>query len=143
MVEKFVLSRKQWVLGKIAFFKNIGSKQIRRFSQKDYLENKEAALALALERIEHYSKFYGFSPQRVLVKNQKTRWGSCSHRGNLNFNYKILFLPQNLRDYIVVHELCHLKELNHSRKFWQLVAKAIPDYADTRKDLRNHELFYK
>lgn len=143
IVEKFIADKKQWVRDKIQFFKSVDSKAIRTFSRKDYLENKDKALALVNERIEFYNKIYGFSFNKVFIKNQKTRWGSCSCRQNLNLNYKIVFLPQNHQDYIIVHEMCHLKEFNHSGKFWALVEKALPDYLEIRKGFRSQELFYR
>jgi predicted metal-dependent hydrolase len=88
------------------------------------------------QRIEYYNQYYGFKYNKINIKNQKTRWGSCSKKGNLNFNYKILFLSAETRDYIVVHELCHLKEFNHSKKFWNLVAETIPNYLQIRKNLK-------
>lgn len=90
-----------------------------------------------MQKVEAYSAVYGFRASRISIRNPKTRWGSCSEKGNLNFSYKLLFLPDVLADYIVVHELCHLAELNHSAKFWQLVAKTLPDYKERRKALRN------
>ncbi len=74
--------------------------------------------------------------------NQRTKWGSCSKKGNLNFNYKIALMPEKIADYIVVHELCHLKEFNHSRKFWNLVVKIIPDYLEIKKELKNKSLIF-
>ncbi len=136
-VEKFLADKKQWLYSKIQFFKKIDSKAIRTFSHKDYLQNKDAALTLVNERVQFYNEIYGFSFNKISIKNQKTRWGSCSSKKNLNLNYKIVFLPQKHQDYIIVHELCHLKELNHSRKFWALVEKALPDYLDIKKELRN------
>jgi predicted metal-dependent hydrolase len=143
IVEKFISEKTQWVLDKILFFKSIDNKAIRTFSNKDYLENKEKALAFVQERITHYNNFYRFPINNICVKNQKTRWGSCSRKKNLNLNYKIIFLPTKLQDYIIVHEICHLKEFNHSKNFWALVQKALPNYSDIRKILRNHELLYK
>ncbi len=143
IVEKFLADKKQWVWDKILFFKSVDSKAIRTFSHKDYLENKDKALALVQNRVRVYNKVYGFSFNNIFIKNQKTCWGSCSCKQNLNFNYKIVFLPQKHRDYIIVHEICHLKEFNHSKKFWALVEKALPNYLDIKKELRNHELFYK
>ena len=143
IIEKFFADKKQWVLDKIQFFKSVDSKAIRTFSHKDYLEHKESALALVKERVEVYNKIYGFSFSTISIKNQKTRWGSCSGKHNLNLNYKIVFLSQTHQDYIIVHEMCHLKEFNHSRKFWVLVEKALPNYLDIKKELRNRELFYK
>lgn len=143
MVEKFIADKKQWVWDKIRFFKSVDSKAIRTFSHKDYLENKDNTLALVNERFRFYNKVYGFSFNKIYIKNQKTRWGSCSCKQNLNLNYKILFLPQKHRNYIIVHEMCHLKEFNHSKKFWALVVKVFPNYLDIKKELRNHELLYK
>ncbi len=143
IIERFILDKKQWVWDKIQFFKSVDSKVIRTFSHKDYLENKDKALALVHERVQFYNKVYGYSFNRILIKNQKTRWGSCSCKKNLNVNYKIVFLQQEHQDYIIVHEMCHLKELNHSRRFWALVEKTLPNYLDIKKEFRNHELFYK
>ena len=143
IIEKFISDKKQWVLEKMRFFKSVDSKAIRTFSHKDYIENKDKAFVLVNERVTFYNREYGFSFNKIFIKNQKTRWGSCSCKQNLNLNYKIVFLPQKHQDYIIVHEMCHLKEFNHSRKFWALVEKALPNYLDIKKELRNHELFYK
>ncbi len=104
-------------------------------TRAEYLKHKKAARVLILERIEYFNRIFKFQILRVAIRNQKTRWGSCSRKGNLNFNFKMLFLPQYLIDYIVVHELCHLTHLNHSKQFWSLVATAIPDHAARKKEL--------
>ena len=113
-------------------------KRGRRRVNKKYIENKDKALSIVKDRIEYFNTFYNFKWNRIVIRNQKTRWGSCSRKGNLNFNYKIAFLPPKSADYIIVHELCHLGEFNHSQKFWNLVAQTIPDYLAIRKDLRKH-----
>jgi len=143
LIEKFIIDKKQWIRDKIQFFKSVDSKAIRVFSNKDYLKNKDKALALAENQVGFYNKIYDFSFNKISIKNQKTRWGSCSRKKNLNLNYKIVFLPEKLQDYIIVHEMCHLKEFSHSKKFWALVKKALPNFLDIKKELRNHELFYK
>jgi len=74
----------------------------------------------------------------VSIRKQRTRWGSASTTGNLSFNYRIAFLPAHLADYIIVHELCHLIEHNHSAKFWAQMARVLPDYARLRKELRSY-----
>ena len=117
IIEKFIADKKQWVLNKISFFNSIDSKAIRTFSHKDFLENKDIALALVHERVKFYNKMYRFSFNKIFIKNQKTRWGSCSCKQNLNLNYKIVFLPQKHQDYIIVHELCHLKEFVTKKVF--------------------------
>ena len=80
----------------------------------------------------------GVTVGRVTIRNQKTRWGSCSTKGNLNFNCLLMLCPEEVRDYVVVHELCHRKELNHSARFWAEVEKILPDYCIKRKWLKEH-----
>ncbi len=110
--------------------------------KKDFIHHKEEALAFAEMRVKYFNKFYKFTFNKINIKNQKTRWGSCSKNGNINFNYKIALLPQHLADYIIVHELCHLGEFNHSRKFWNLVAKTIPDYLEIRNELKKSNMSF-
>jgi len=105
-------------------------------SKREYQTLKEFARALVHHKLEHFNAFYNFSYNRVSIKNMKTRWGSCSTKKNLNFHYKIIELPTELADYLIVHELCHLGEFNHSDKFWILVEKTIPHYKTLRTRLR-------
>ena len=90
------------------------------------------------ERLRLANQRYGLTYGRVSVKEQKSRWGSCSKLGNLNFNWRLLLAPLPVLDYVVVHELCHLKEMNHGPRFWKLVALGCPDYAVHRRWLRQH-----
>lgn len=143
IIEDFISAKKKWILEKLQFYKNIDTTSIRPFSKKDYIINKDKALLLVKSRVELYNKIYNFSFKNIVIRNQKTRWGSCSKKGNLNFNYKIMFLPQKYQDYIIVHEICHLKEFNHSRNFWALVSRALPNYLEIRKELRRQELLYR
>ena len=103
---------------------------------KDFRENKKAAYDLITNRIAHFNQLGEYPAGKVFIKNQKTRWGSCSAKRNLSFNYKLFFLPENLRDYIIIHELCHLKEMNHSKNFWSLVAIQVPDCKALRRQVR-------
>ena len=109
---------------------------MKRGRRSHYLKYREAARALAHARLKHFNNSYGFTLRKVFIKNHKSRWGSCSSRGNLNFNYKIAFLPPHIADYIFVHELCHLKHFNHSTQFWALVVQTTPNYKVLRKQLR-------
>jgi predicted metal-dependent hydrolase len=97
-----------------------------------------AARRLVGSRLFEFNEVYGFRYARISIRSQRTRWGSASSRGNLSFNYRIIFLPPELQDLIIAHELCHLQEMNHSPAFWSLVEKAIPDYRRLRKELRRY-----
>ena len=104
----------------------------RRFTTK----KREQARRFVESRISYFNKFYNFKINRIAIKNTTSRWGSCSSKKNLNFNYKIIYLDAVFADYLIVHELCHLGELNHSRNFWSLVSKTVPDYVKINKELR-------
>lgn len=100
------------------------------------MKHREAAREFIHARLAYWNQFYGFKYNRVSIKNTKSRWGSCSRKGNLNFNYKLALIPAHLADYVIVHELCHLGEFNHGPKFWKLVEKAMPDYKERRRALK-------
>lgn len=99
---------------------------------------RRQAAAVFAERLTLCNHPYGYRYGRVSIKSQKSRWGSCSKLGNLNFNWRLLLAPLAVLDYVVVHELCHLKELNHSPRFWKLVAVGCPEHALQRRWLRQH-----
>ena len=88
----------------------------------------EMALARIRERLEVYAPRIGVSYGRVTVRNQRTRWGSCSAKGNLNFNWRLILAPEKCLEYVVIHELCHRREFNHSARFWDLVQRQMRDY---------------
>jgi len=112
----------------------IGRKTVRRRRRRTvaatlhYTTHKEKARALVESRLLHWNQFYNLEYKRIAIRDQRSRWGSCSTKQNLNFNYRIVFLPEELVDYIVVHELCHLAEFNHSPAFWNQMAKVMPDF---------------
>ncbi|MEK7582914.1 MAG: M48 family metallopeptidase [Patescibacteria group bacterium] len=97
----------------------------------------EDVLRVVEHRIDLYNKHYRCDFNDIKIKKMKSRWGSCSKKKNLNFNARLAELPDYLIDYVVVHELCHLKEFNHSRSFWSLVAQTIPDHKNRRRELRH------
>jgi len=102
----------------------------------DVITYKKAALLCVEEKISTLNAYYQLGYKRISIRNQKSRWGSCSLRKNLSFNYRIIFLPPLLQDYLITHELCHLKEMNHGPRFWNLIAETIPDYKERRKELK-------
>ncbi|MFA6432821.1 MAG: M48 family metallopeptidase [Candidatus Paceibacterota bacterium] len=109
----------------------------RTRSRKLYLAHKEAVRTLITERVKHLNQHYALPIGKIAIRNQKSRWGSCSKRGNLNFNYKLGFLSPELRDYVIVHEICHIREFNHGMGFWNLVGESTPNYRELRKQLRD------
>lgn len=98
---------------------------------------RERTRELALERIDIHWRSIGRRPEGITIRNQKTRWASCSSRGSLSFNLRCSMLPIELFDYIVIHELCHLEYMDHSREFWRLMEEILPDYDSKRKRLKS------
>jgi len=137
VINKFLAEKAEWIYNKLKHI-DFAELDFRQESEKIiYRTQKETARKIIQSRLEFFNQYYNFGYKRISVKNQKSCWGSASRKGNLNFNYKVANLPQDLRDYIIVHELCHLGELNHSKRFWELVGKVMPDYKILRKSLKN------
>ncbi|OHA21811.1 MAG: hypothetical protein A2849_02670 [Candidatus Taylorbacteria bacterium RIFCSPHIGHO2_01_FULL_51_15] len=136
VVEAFIVRKSAWVLRNLSEFGRL--RRLRKVPSRGRraLLLRESTRALVHERLARFNAFYQCRWGRVSVRNQKRRWGSCSRKGNLNFNYRIALLPSHLADYIIVHELCHLRELNHSSRFWDLVAKTLPNHRDLKRELR-------
>lgn len=137
IIENFINRKIDWIQNKINYFKTF---KINKFlihdTSENYLRQKESARALAHKKVIYFNQFYNFKYNKISIKNQKTCWGSCSKKRNLNFNYKIVLLPEKLADYIIVHEICHLGEFNHSKKFWNLMAQVLPDYRERELELK-------
>lgn len=136
-VEAFILSKSDWINHHLSRIKSTSKEGgLPKLTRKDYLIHKAAALDLATKKLAFYNLHYKLTYKNISIKNTKTRWGSCSRRGNINLNYKIALIPEHLADYIIVHELCHLGQFNHSEKFWNLVGETIPDYRDRVRELK-------
>jgi len=125
------------VLEKIQHIQSLPPAHSFHGTRASYKHYKEEARKVTTALVESYAEKYEFSYRRIMIRNQRTRWGSCSVQKNLSFHYKLLFLPENLQEYLVVHELCHLKEMNHSPRFWNLVAEILPDYDIRKKELHH------
>lgn len=138
--ELFVRKKAQWILTKMAFFKTMVVDAPVVHTKQDYAKQKHAALSFARDRVAFFNQLYRFSYQSISIKNQKTLWGSCSRKGVLSFNYRIMLLPPHVADYIIVHELCHVAQFNHSHRFWEQVERSIPDYKTCRAELKKHRL---
>lgn len=108
------------------------------FSEEELQELATQAMKLIPQKVRYYAQIIGVTYGRITIRNQRTRWGSCSGKGNLNFNCLLLLMPEEVLDYVVVHELCHRKEMNHSARFWEEVEKILPDYRQRRKWLKDN-----
>lgn len=136
-IEQALLLNKQWIAEHVLAH----AKCAHITYDKKVIEHVKAHLLPIIEaKIDFYNYYYQFDFTDIGIRNQKTRWGSCSSSGSLSFNVHLAVLPEKLMDYVIVHELCHLKEMNHSEKFWALVAKCIPDYKVCRKSLKSYSL---
>ena len=139
-IERFAESKEEWLNQTL---KKLSQKKKERVKanptgEEEIHELAKRARKVIPPRVEHYAEKIGVEYGRIAIRSQKTRWGSCSSKGNLNFNCLLMLVPEDVMDYVIVHELCHLIELNHSPAFWAEVAKYIPDYKEKRKWLKQN-----
>ena len=139
-IECFVKEKEGWIQKHLERMK-AQMAQYESMPVDDLTEEELRALAdrarrYIPERVAHFAEAMGVTYGRITIRNQKTRWGSCSSRGNLNFNCLLMLTPPEVIDYVVVHELCHRKEMNHSKTFWREVAKVLPDYRNSAEWLK-------
>lgn len=133
-VERFVRSKTAW----------IEKHTVRQapaeppFTDAEIRELARQAKASLPERAAYFAPLVGVTYGNITIRSQRTRWGSCSSKGNLNFNCLLMLAPEDVRDYVVVHELCHRKEMNHSPRFWAKVARILPNYRQSQKWLKEH-----
>jgi len=130
-IEKEIIKHSDWIVDKIGEIANITIDEIV------VTHLKKAYKPIVEAKLLQFNSYYNLKYNRVTIRHQKSRWGSCSSKGNLNFNCKLICLSNELQEYVIAHELCHLEEMNHSKKFWQLVEKTIPNYKELRKELKN------
>ena len=140
IAKKFVQSKQNWIEQKLKQNNKKPSLLQQLEKRGNYLKDKAEATRVIVARVEFYARKYGFNYHKISIKNQKTLWGSCSSKGNLNFNYKLLWLSEEQRDYIIVHELCHLRQMNHSARFWREVEKILPNYKTIKRSFNSNSL---
>lgn len=142
-LKAFVENHRSWILEKTEVMAEREEKRKSTPTPPPELLSKTDRMKIQLKigkRVRHYCEAMGVTVGYVTVKNQKTRWGSCSAKGNVNFNYQLAFLPDELLDYVVIHELAHRRHMNHSRAFWAEVEKYCPDYLERREQLKEYSL---
>ena len=138
-IVRFVESEEAWIEPHIALMRQkilaaeARRAQAPRFTDAEIRGLAERALELIPPRVAHFAPLVGVTFGRMTVRAQRTRWGSCSSSGNLNFNCLLALVPPAVLDYVVVHELCHRLEMNHSPRFWQEVGRVMPDYEEHKK----------
>ena len=131
-IKKVVLEKEAWIDKKIEQIKNKSSLSLPAFTQKEIEILREKTRVIITPKAEYFAKILNVSFNKLSVKKQTSVWGSCSAKQNINFNLLLCLCPDQVIDYIVVHELCHLKELNHSKRFWSEVEKVLPNYKSLR-----------
>ena len=139
-IEEILKKKKAWISKHIEKIKEtkerFEAEPTEKLTREKVIALAEEALKVIPERVEYFAKVIGVTYGKITVRNQKTRWGSCSSKGNLNFNCLLMLAPPEVLDYVVVHELCHRKQMNHSKAFWLEVEKVLPDYKEARKWLK-------
>lgn len=139
-IDQYIVQKSRWVLEKVDFYTDLLKNQPKVYADMDSKALQVKALELVQKKVKKYNRKLGFKFSAINIKDQKTCWGSCSKKKNLNFNWRIVLLPDHLADYIVVHELCHLKEFNHSRRYWNLVQSILPNHQELVNDLKSKGL---
>ena len=137
-IQRFVASKTEWIKKHLAIIQQRQKPVEAAFTVEQLHQLAEAAKQDIPRRIARFAALVGITYGRITIRAQKSRWGSCSGKGNLNFNCLLMLCPEDVRDYVVVHELCHRKELNHSPRFWAEVEKVLPGYRVQRKWLKDN-----
>ncbi|MCP4714026.1 MAG: M48 family metallopeptidase [Deltaproteobacteria bacterium] len=135
--EAFVCEKKGWLQKNQTIMKRFEAEQTAFFSSSAELD-RDAARQLLVERLQCLARQYGFSYNRVFIRNQKTRWGSCSIKNNINLNIKLAWLPAELRDYVILHELVHTRIKTHGREFWAELEGYVSDARAVDRQLNRY-----
>ena len=134
--ERFVASKEAWIRKHL---EKIGERPaVQSLSEAERNALAEEAAEVLSVKVRQFARWMGVDCGRVTIRSQRTRWGSCSAKGNLSFNCLLMLCPEEVQDYVVVHELCHRKEMNHSAAFWAEVERYCPDYRSHRKWLKDN-----
>lgn len=141
-VEHFLMKKSAWIRKQQ---EKVCEIQKNQFVITDEMRRSGIRMAKRLipERVNYYAEIMGVSYEKITIREQKTRWGSCSNKGNLNFNWRLMLMPEGALDYVVVHELAHRIEMNHSKAFWRIVENVLPDYREREALLSKSGKLYR
>lgn len=130
--ERYLKEKKTWIVETLKKI-NIHDQQKTKIDPQQEKELRKKAREKITELVKHYCLVYSLSYQKIFIKGHRSLWGSCSQKKNLNFNWRLILAPERILHYVVVHEVCHLREMNHSKNFWQLVELTVPEYRECRR----------
>lgn len=143
-IEEILKRKESWIIYHLESMKNKKKKiedlSLPKLSNSEIRALADQALTYIPDRVKYFANLMNVTYGKITIRNQKTRWGSCSSSGNLNFNCKLMLTPPEVIDYVIVHELCHRLQMNHSKKFWHEVEKVLPDYKIQKNWLKSHNI---
>lgn len=139
-IRQFVQEKSDWIMKHLQIMEERQKQKLQMpaFTKEEIQCLADRALEIIPKRVACFAPKVGVSYGRITIRNQRTRWGSCSSKGNLNFNCLLMLAPPEVLDYVVVHELCHRKEMNHSPRFWAEVERVLPDYREQKRWLKEN-----
>ena len=142
-IKRFVNQKQEWVLGCLERTKEYReqkplSADLSESKRNVYIRKAKETIT---KRVSYFARLMGVSYRNITIREQKTRWGSCAANGNLNFNWRLVLAPREVLDYVVIHELAHRREMNHSAAFWRIVEAEMPDYRKYRDWLKKNGSF--
>ena len=141
-INKFIEDKSRWLDKHLSEMRKKqsqpGIQDKKRLSSDDIDSLADKAMSVIPPKVKYFASIVGVTYGRITIRNQRTRWGSCSAKGNLNFNCLLMLCPEDVLDYVIIHELCHRKELNHSKRFWAEVERVMPDYKEKKAWLKKN-----
>ncbi len=137
-IDSFLFQKERWILSHMERARRSAASPRRPLPDSERKRYMETARDIFTQKTAYYARIMGVTYGRITIREQKTRWGSCSAAGNLNFNWRLILAPEPVLDYVVIHELAHRREMNHSKAFYDVVESVLPDYKEARKWLRQN-----
>lgn len=141
-IEKFVEEKSPWIEKAIAKYSQVSQEDVVPYTAEEIAEMTARAKQIIPPRVEYWSKLIGVTYEKITIRHPKTRWGSCSSKGTLSFNCLLTEMSEDVMDSVIVHELCHRKEMNHSKRFYAEILRVMPDYYEKEKWLKQNGMNY-